>query len=94
MSLAALLAHKTQSLALNRDILTADCPRLLCLEGQRPCWQIFTQSQGLLSRVGFFFTLLMEGSPIEANEVALCATGPPIASSMEPGPFHILPEFV
>lgn len=94
MSPAALLAHETQPLALNRDILTAHCPRALCLEGQRPCWQIFTQPQSILSRVVFFFTLLMECSPSEANKVVPCATDPPIASSLEPRAPHILLELV
>lgn len=91
MLLEALLAHVTQALAFNRDVLIAECPRPLCLEERRP------HGKYLLSLTASFSewnlsTLLMECSPIEAAEVPPCAPYSHRAYSMRPAPFHILPE--
>ena len=94
MLLEALLAHESQALALNSEALAAGCPRPLCLEGQRPCWQICIQAQSVLSRVVFLFTPLMGDSHVDIREAALCASDPHRTSSMWPGPSHILLEWV
>ena len=91
MLLEAFLAHVTQALTFNKDLLIAECPRPLCLEELRPYDKYLLSLTASFSE-WYLSTLLMEYNPTEAAEVAPCALYSHRAYSMGPGPFHILPE--